>query len=351
MSHDSSVTSLVTKGSEATRIKMLPLITEIIPKIEDNSELMLVLTEQLGLLADYIGPQKYLPLLLYTLELAATNDEAAVRDKTVESMSRVASKFDESQYTSELLPLLMKWSKGQAYTSKVTAAGLIPLLYSHVNAQRKELLYKVYNQFYKDEVPIVRKAAVASFAEIASMIETSRLKKNFMPILKKLIVDNQELVRVAATEMAGKVIASHKNKEINEALLPLMKQAAEEKRMWRLRFTLAETISSIAGDITKSEVDGFLLNWICDLLGDSEPEVRTQALLSLPKVAKRCSISLLVEKVFPMLKTRLIKDISEHVRIALATAIPMYSALILSLIHICRCRRYAVCRSRWSPYH
>eukprot|EP00826_Nyctotherus_ovalis_P027764 TRINITY_DN2172_c0_g1_i17.p2 TRINITY_DN2172_c0_g1~~TRINITY_DN2172_c0_g1_i17.p2 ORF type:complete len:221 (-),score=28.20 TRINITY_DN2172_c0_g1_i17:22-684(-) len=24
---------------------------------------------------------------------------------------------------------------------------------------------------------------------------------------------------------------------------------------------------------------------------------------------------------------------------------------ILSLIHICRCRRYAVCRSRWSPYH
>eukprot|EP00826_Nyctotherus_ovalis_P021926 TRINITY_DN17160_c0_g1_i1.p1 TRINITY_DN17160_c0_g1~~TRINITY_DN17160_c0_g1_i1.p1 ORF type:complete len:177 (+),score=19.13 TRINITY_DN17160_c0_g1_i1:503-1033(+) len=24
---------------------------------------------------------------------------------------------------------------------------------------------------------------------------------------------------------------------------------------------------------------------------------------------------------------------------------------LLSLIHICRCRRYAVCRSRWSPYH
>ena len=25
--------------------------------------------------------------------------------------------------------------------------------------------------------------------------------------------------------------------------------------------------------------------------------------------------------------------------------------LMLSLIHIWRCRRYAVCRSRWSPYH
>ena len=27
------------------------------------------------------------------------------------------------------------------------------------------------------------------------------------------------------------------------------------------------------------------------------------------------------------------------------------SGLKLSLIHIWRCRRYAVCRSRWSPYH
>eukprot|EP00826_Nyctotherus_ovalis_P033820 TRINITY_DN27580_c0_g1_i1.p2 TRINITY_DN27580_c0_g1~~TRINITY_DN27580_c0_g1_i1.p2 ORF type:complete len:101 (+),score=22.66 TRINITY_DN27580_c0_g1_i1:88-390(+) len=30
---------------------------------------------------------------------------------------------------------------------------------------------------------------------------------------------------------------------------------------------------------------------------------------------------------------------------------PMYSALILSLIHICRCRRIERCRSRWSTYN
>ena len=26
-------------------------------------------------------------------------------------------------------------------------------------------------------------------------------------------------------------------------------------------------------------------------------------------------------------------------------------AIELSLIHICRCRRYSFCSSRWSPYH
>eukprot|EP00826_Nyctotherus_ovalis_P018545 TRINITY_DN15562_c0_g1_i1.p1 TRINITY_DN15562_c0_g1~~TRINITY_DN15562_c0_g1_i1.p1 ORF type:complete len:130 (-),score=25.93 TRINITY_DN15562_c0_g1_i1:16-405(-) len=34
-----------------------------------------------------------------------------------------------------------------------------------------------------------------------------------------------------------------------------------------------------------------------------------------------------------------------------ATTISLQQAKDLSLIHICRCRRYAVCRSRWSPYH
>eukprot|EP00826_Nyctotherus_ovalis_P004480 TRINITY_DN10977_c0_g1_i1.p3 TRINITY_DN10977_c0_g1~~TRINITY_DN10977_c0_g1_i1.p3 ORF type:complete len:108 (+),score=27.18 TRINITY_DN10977_c0_g1_i1:243-566(+) len=35
----------------------------------------------------------------------------------------------------------------------------------------------------------------------------------------------------------------------------------------------------------------------------------------------------------------------------LSTTSISYYVSWLSLIHICRCRRYAVCRSRWSPYH
>ena len=34
-----------------------------------------------------------------------------------------------------------------------------------------------------------------------------------------------------------------------------------------------------------------------------------------------------------------------------ATCRPSWAPHRLSLIHIWRCRRYAVCRSRWSPYH
>eukprot|EP00826_Nyctotherus_ovalis_P064952 TRINITY_DN9537_c0_g7_i1.p1 TRINITY_DN9537_c0_g7~~TRINITY_DN9537_c0_g7_i1.p1 ORF type:complete len:276 (+),score=58.34 TRINITY_DN9537_c0_g7_i1:608-1435(+) len=40
-----------------------------------------------------------------------------------------------------------------------------------------------------------------------------------------------------------------------------------------------------------------------------------------------------------------------HFERSIELALATLPSLILSLIHICRCRRYAVCRSRWSPYH
>ena len=35
----------------------------------------------------------------------------------------------------------------------------------------------------------------------------------------------------------------------------------------------------------------------------------------------------------------------------LLSTLSQHNSYYLSLIHIWRCRRYAVCRSRWSPYH
>ena len=35
----------------------------------------------------------------------------------------------------------------------------------------------------------------------------------------------------------------------------------------------------------------------------------------------------------------------------IANAISVPHIVDLSLIHICRCRRYSLCSSRWSPYH
>ena len=56
----------------------------------------------------------------------------------------------------------------------------------------------------------------------------------------------------------------------------------------------------------------------------------------------------------------LVLEVAQHLGEAVVRTVAMDSTdgLIrghavqdLSLIHICRCRRYSLCRSRWSPYH
>eukprot|EP00826_Nyctotherus_ovalis_P047820 TRINITY_DN5560_c0_g1_i1.p1 TRINITY_DN5560_c0_g1~~TRINITY_DN5560_c0_g1_i1.p1 ORF type:complete len:247 (-),score=39.77 TRINITY_DN5560_c0_g1_i1:20-760(-) len=53
----------------------------------------------------------------------------------------------------------------------------------------------------------------------------------------------------------------------------------------------------------------------------------------------------------PMVSLQNIGDLLEVAGYRIITTDLIRLAYELSLIHICRCRRYAVCRSRWSPYH
>eukprot|EP00826_Nyctotherus_ovalis_P015648 TRINITY_DN14469_c0_g1_i2.p1 TRINITY_DN14469_c0_g1~~TRINITY_DN14469_c0_g1_i2.p1 ORF type:complete len:453 (+),score=149.66 TRINITY_DN14469_c0_g1_i2:196-1554(+) len=47
------------------------------------------------------------------------------------------------------------------------------------------------------------------------------------------------------------------------------------------------------------------------------------------------------------------KSSQSHIELPIVSTLKCGTQVMnnLSLIHICRCRRYAVCRSRWSPYH
>jgi len=57
------------------------------------------------------------------------------------------------------------------------------------------------------------------------------------------------------------------------------------------------------------------------LLGDGEPEVRSEASSKLPLMAKNCSGNLITSKVLPSLKLQLATESSQHVKGAMAHAV------------------------------
>eukprot|EP00826_Nyctotherus_ovalis_P042021 TRINITY_DN4285_c0_g1_i7.p1 TRINITY_DN4285_c0_g1~~TRINITY_DN4285_c0_g1_i7.p1 ORF type:complete len:204 (-),score=60.16 TRINITY_DN4285_c0_g1_i7:19-630(-) len=84
---------------------------------------------------------------------------------------------------------------------------------------------------------------------------------------------------------------------------------------------------------------------------DMRGEIWTRCITPKSLLLKEQYLTLLNEKADP----RVCNDIEQDSKRTFSF-IPKFLEsqkirLYLSLIHICRCRRYAVCRSRWSPYH
>ncbi len=192
-----------------------------------------------------MGTRENLPILLKPLEMIANNDEAMVREKSVESICKISANLDKDQHASEVFPLVKRLAKGDSYMMKISATGLFVALYPYVSSLNQTLLRQFYVDLCKDDMPMVRRAAAANFGKFAQTMDAYFVKSEFVASIQALLSDPQDAVKVAAIECAAKVLTTLKNEEISKALLPHMKAAAEDKKSWRLRFTLAEVTSTI----------------------------------------------------------------------------------------------------------
>jgi len=308
-------------GEERTRDELIPLTTEMIDKIDENSELMVVLAEQLGLLSGYIGPKEHLPILLKPLELIANSDESVVREKTVEALSKIAAKLSKEQHGEHFLPLVKKLAKGDTYMTKITSTGLFVAAYPNINTAEQEILRQFYITLCKDDTPMVRRAAAVNFPKFALVLNPSLIKAEFISVIQEMMTDMQDSVKVSAVEAGSKLITQLKNEEVSKSLLSSMKASINDSKAWRLRFALAEITPSILECISRSCINEYVLPWIAGMLTDSEAEVRSQSLLALPSLSKHSTPESLAEKILPSLNGSLVKDPSEHVRSSLASVI------------------------------
>ena len=69
-------------GVERSVDELIPMLTELIDRIDNNIELMMHLAIQLGKLTDVLGPEQAI-YLTQPLELIAGTDDHTVRQKAV----------------------------------------------------------------------------------------------------------------------------------------------------------------------------------------------------------------------------------------------------------------------------
>jgi hypothetical protein len=81
----------------------MPFLSE---NMDDEDEVLLAESEQLGNFASYVGGPQYAHVLLPLLEQLSTVEETVVRDKAVESMAKIGSVLPDSATCDFFVPIV-----------------------------------------------------------------------------------------------------------------------------------------------------------------------------------------------------------------------------------------------------
>lgn len=186
---------------------------------------------------------------------------------------------------------------------RIAACHLFADIYGKLNPEKREIARKKYSKLAKDDTPMVRWGLAQSIQVIANHIEPSMVSEFLLPILKLLMADKNDSVKVHAVESAVTVARLIEDSQVIVTdIVPQLKYAYQNKQAWRLRFAVAENSAKIAKYMKREQVDQYIIPVYTTLMNDSEPEVRSEAVNRLAELAEYCTTSNIVQKVLPGLK-------------------------------------------------
>ena len=266
-------------GTEAILKHLLPfLASNIAMDEEEEDEILLTLADQLGQFVPRLIPgYRALPILPILERLAAV-EETVVRDKAVESIQKIIPMLlhptagvrpgsKEEKLSLEgileaaaaapalLLAMAKRLSGADWFTAKVSAAGILPVVYEFYNHPRianakgganstemnspeeaKRELRLLYKELSEDDTPMVKRSAARNLGKLvesvanlngsgttsssASAAMKTIIIKDMLPIFQNLANDEQDSVRLLAVVVADSVgRAHHLDAQINADLV------------------------------------------------------------------------------------------------------------------------------------
>ncbi|KAL3068130.1 hypothetical protein niasHS_011037 [Heterodera schachtii] len=308
-------------GVERTRKELIQFLTDT---IYDEDEVLLALAEQLGNFTPLVGGPEYVHCLLPPLENLANIEETVVRDKAVESLQKIAEKHSAAQLEEYFIPMVLRLSAGDWFTSRTSACGLFSVAYARANPAQKTELRAAFRCLCRDDTPMVRRAAASKLGDFAKVQEEDYLKNEITQMFEDLAKDEQDSVRLLSVE-AGIVIVGLLSED--SAKLAQVKPIAVslvQDKSWRVRYMAADKIVQIQQAFgTKIGIEE-IVGWYTGLLKDCEGEVRDAAAEKLQSFCAALSEEGrkkgIIEEILPVIRP-LTTDANQHVKIALAQVV------------------------------
>ena len=137
-------------GPERCVEELIPMLTELIDKIDCNPELMMNLAEQLGNLTENLSPSDLSPdeakkvksancaHLLRPLEMIARQDDSVVQTKAIAALGKVSEELGDELILTEYCELMLRLKEGDPYSTRIAACHLYSDIYPRLNDEKRE---------------------------------------------------------------------------------------------------------------------------------------------------------------------------------------------------------------------
>ncbi|KAI1654278.1 armadillo-type protein [Daldinia decipiens] len=308
-------------GPERTRDELIPFLDE---SVEDEDEVLVALSEELGSFIEYVGGPQYGHVLLSPLENLAAIEEPVVRDKAVESLNKICSELSPQQVEEYFIPLTIRLSKADWFTSKVSGCGLFTAPYSKVSPPVQEQLRQQFGHLVHDETPMVRRQSATNMAKFVKEMPAAIVVEEMIPLFQHLAQDDQDSVRLLTVEILISIaeVVPKEQQGSHGVLLTSLRNLIEDKS-WRVRYMIAdrfEKATQIAKAVDEEVVTRDLVPSFVKLLKDNEAEVRTAIAGQIPGFCTLVDRTTLLNDIMSSIED-LVSDTSQHVRAALGTQI------------------------------
>ncbi|PPJ54195.1 hypothetical protein CBER1_01120 [Cercospora berteroae] len=305
-------------GPERTRDELIPFLDE---SVEDEDEVLTALGDELGNFVEYVGGPEHGHVLLSPLENLATIEEPLVRDKAVESLNKICEHLSQQQVEQFFIPLTIRLSKADWFTSKISATGLYNTPYQHATPASQEGLRQQFSQLVHDDTPMVRRQAANNLAKFVKSMPAAVVIEDMIPLFQHLAGDDQDSVRLLTVDVLIAIAeAVPKEQQSSHGVLLTALRSLFEDKSWRVRYMVADRFEKVAKAVDDEVIARDLVPAFVRLLKDNEAEVRSAIAGQIPGFCQLVDRQALLRDIMPAIED-LVSDSSQHVRAAFGNQI------------------------------
>ena len=165
----------------------------------------------------------------------------------MESLNKICEQLSHNQVETYFIPLIIRLSKADWFTSKISATGLYNIPYTRASATSQEGLRQQFGHLVYDDTPMVRRQAANNLAKYVKAMPATIVIEEMIPLFQYLASDDQDSVRLLTVDILIAIaeVVPKEQQSSHGVLLTALRNLFEDKS-WRVRYMVADRFEKVS---------------------------------------------------------------------------------------------------------